>query len=245
MGSIVYNWLLSMLDEPSETLNMHTQKLMHSPIDFKQSFLICIGKLEEWGCDTQQDANEALQLIINNCPSLRQLKHSEEEILTCPVCNYTRSQIMPETIIPIPIDDTFVENGRLNVEKSLKNRFDREQKSEAICVEAECRFQLERKLILKNDARNLFVQIERAKPDNSKDKTKCIITEKIHLKNEASESSYELISAITHIGEQVDRGHYVCYQKDGNEWYLCDDASISKADIKDLEASSMLVYRRI
>ena len=152
---------------------------------------------------------------------------------------------MPETIIPIPIDDTFVENGRLNVEKSLKIRFNREQKSEAICVEAECRFQLERKLILKNDARNLFVQIERAKPDNSKDKTKCIITEKIHLKNEASESSYELISAITHIGEQVDRGHYVCYQKDGNEWYLCDDASISKADIKDLEASSMLVYRRI
>ena len=103
MGSIIYNWLLSMLDKPSETLNMHTQKLKHSPIDFKQSFLICIRKLEEWGCDTQQDANEALQLFINNCSSLQQIKHSEEEILTCPVCDYTRSQVIPETIIPIPI----------------------------------------------------------------------------------------------------------------------------------------------
>ena len=213
MGSIIYNWLLEMLNKPSETLNLHKQKLMHSPIDFKQSFLICIGKLEEWGCDTQQDAIEALQLFMNNCYSLKQLIHSEEEIFTCPVCNYTKSQVIPETILSIPIDISFIENERLNVEKSLKNMFNIQLKSEATCDKVECKFQLERKLILKNDALNIFVQIVIAKPDNKKDKTKCIISEKIHLKNEATMSSYELIAAITHIGEQVDEGHYVCYKK--------------------------------
>lgn len=58
-------------------------------------------------------------------------------------------------------------------------------------------------------------------------------------------NSYSLLGVIVHDGP-IDSGHYVCYSKRGDEWYLCDDESISKVDEEEVVSKQayVLLYEK-
>ena len=39
---------------------------------------------------------------------------------------------------------------------------------------------------------------------------------------------YEVIATIEHKGATLESGHYICYIKQNNDWYVCDDTHIGK-----------------
>ena len=57
------------------------------------------------------------------------------------------------------------------------------------------------------------------------------------------ECAYDLSSVIVHIG-QINGGHYVCYCRQGRQWYLFDDNKVSAATEKQVLAAQayLLVY---
>lgn len=42
---------------------------------------------------------------------------------------------------------------------------------------------------------------------------------------------YELRSAVIHRGEKPSGGHYIAYVKEGDQWYLCDDTTITRVTL--------------
>jgi len=56
---------------------------------------------------------------------------------------------------------------------------------------------------------------------------------------------YNLKAAISHFGP-IDSGHYVCFSKRGDHWFLCDDEDISRLSPKDLTLGDVyvLIYEK-
>uniref|UniRef100_A0A915PHX4 USP domain-containing protein n=1 Tax=Setaria digitata TaxID=48799 RepID=A0A915PHX4_9BILA len=59
-----------------------------------------------------------------------------------------------------------------------------------------------------------------------------------------TQPSYRLISFVSHIGETVDSGHYVCdvWCNESKRWFLCDDESIEPVDELSLQKQSTTGY---
>ena len=58
--------------------------------------------------------------------------------------------------------------------------------------------------------------------------------------------NYRLISAIQHVGDFIDSGHWRAHLKKDNEFYQTSDAQrIVRSNIKDLESSSGFMYIKV
>ncbi|WP_150467074.1 ubiquitin carboxyl-terminal hydrolase [Francisella sp. SYW-9] len=54
--------------------------------------------------------------------------------------------------------------------------------------------------------------------------------------------TYSLISAVNHIGRNVNSGHYINYSKINNRWYCINDDSVMPVENPDLNGTSIFLY---
>ena len=62
---------------------------------------------------------------------------------------------------------------------------------------------------------------------------------------EQSDANYDLDSFIIHLGESMQRGHYICCVKNESTWYRCDDTDvtiISEAEAKEASFNAYLIH---
>ena len=83
----------------------------------------------------------------------------------------------------------------------------------------------------------LVVSVGRYEFDGSASKRKDVVAgalEPVILPREdGSDMSYEPTAIICHRGDSTKSGHYVCYRKEGDDWYLYNDALRTKVDPTD------------
>ena len=61
--------------------------------------------------------------------------------------------------------------------------------------------------------------------------TSGMITEPIPLSLKlGDEGTWELKSVIKHLGARTEGGHYIAYTRYGDDWFLCNDETISKVN---------------
>ena len=72
----LFNWINSMANKNSETINLETQKVSYHQKGYKELFLKCIEKIHEWGLYSQEDAIEALQCFINGNGEVYRMLHT-------------------------------------------------------------------------------------------------------------------------------------------------------------------------
>ncbi|SCO65933.1 ubiquitin carboxyl-terminal hydrolase 13, putative [Plasmodium vivax] len=59
-------------------------------------------------------------------------------------------------------------------------------------------------------------------------------------------ANYELVASIVHMGSNANSGHYICYIKDGSQWYVYNDNKIGLCDAnKGKDTAYIHLYKRI
>ena len=61
----------------------------------------------------------------------------------------------------------------------------------------------------------------------------------------AGQGQYELIATVSHIGRNLDHGHYVCHVKKDGRWVLFDDDRVALSTKPPLDKAFMYCYRKV
>lgn len=220
--------------------------------EYKQLYLI-INKIRHFQIGSQQDSSEAILLVTdlikdytylkslvtigfnqviqcNNCFSYKMCDIQEESMLisntlltkntTVSFKEFLNNSLIPCNYIPTESDD-FKCKCDSNNQKSynIKTVFTSLPKYLFINVGRYDNHQ--RKIMKMVEIENLFkISI----PVNLND----VLLKK---NNDKIQYHYDLIGVTIHNGMSLDSGHYTAYSKCGDQWFYCNDNSVSKCDI--------------
>ena len=239
--SCIFNWIYGRSNEISRTFDLCTEKISDLPL--KKAFLMSIGKFNEVHMKSQEDVLETFQEFVNQCDSLSCLKHCQLETYKCPACDSQKTQNLTETVLLVPITEKFMIRGKFDLGNAIHSKFTKDEISEKVCDNSACKFQCVKTLTMTGKPRYLIVNVNRAGPSNKKDTTACIVSHKLMINTTEIPVEFELIAVIKHIGNTADAGHYVCFRKQDEDWFLINDTAISKCDCSDLVTANLFIYK--
>ena len=62
---------------------------------------------------------------------------------------------------------------------------------------------------------------------------------------DAGQGKYELFATVSHIGRNLDHGHYVCHVKKDDRWVLFDDDRVALSTVPPLDRAYMYFFRKV
>ena len=62
---------------------------------------------------------------------------------------------------------------------------------------------------------------------------------------QAGHGTYELMAMVSHIGPNLDHGHYVCHVKKGGKWALFDDDRVAHSPLPPIDKAYLVLYARV
>lgn len=211
----------------------------------------------------QQDCFEFIvyffEALIGNNKKIYDMVYSNFGIDTiisikCMQCEYDSNHTENDLFLNLPINyilPNYIQTNYIHTNYIHLNDIYRKYKeSELLCGTNiyycdKCKMNVlaRRKTITSKWKNNLIIVLKRFNNNMKKNDSKIIIPLKWR-------HNYELQGGIIHIGN-FNGGHYIYYGKEGNDWFLADDSSISK--INNIEQymqtsgmdSYVVIYRKI
>ena len=62
--------------------------------------------------------------------------------------------------------------------------------------------------------------------------------------DESAEGKYSLIGIVSHLGRNIDCGHYVCHVKKDGRWAFFNDDKVAKSESPPFDCGFMYLFRR-
>ena len=60
----------------------------------------------------------------------------------------------------------------------------------------------------------------------------------------AGDGKYRIMAMVSHLGPNMDHGHYVCHVKKGDKWVLFDDDRVAHSPSPPAEKAFMILYAK-